>query len=251
MIVALDGPSGAGKSTVAKAVAKQLGFSCLDTGAMYRAVALAALRQDMDLHDADALGALAETCVIDFGHVEGNPVPKQVFLNGEDVSAAIRTAEIDKAVTPVSATPSVRTAMVAQQQRIGSRGNYVVEGRDIGTVVFPDAEVKFFVTASAEERAHRRVRQNVDRGVGLVDYRAVLDDLNRRDLADSTRATSPLKPAEDAIMLDTTGMYIEEVIDRICQRVAEVQAETGTAPEPDCGCVANCESCSVAETKAE
>ena len=228
MIIAIDGPSGAGKSTVAKAVAKKLGFSCLDTGAMYRAVAVAAIRQGTDLADEEALTKLAETCVISFGHVAGDPIPKQVFLDGEEVTRDIRTAEIDKAVTPVSATPGVRRALVAQQQRIGREGNYVVEGRDIGTVVFPEAPVKVFLTASAEERAHRRVRQNVDRGIGCTSYKDVLDDLNRRDVADSNRATSPLKPADDAVMLDSTGMYIEEVIDEIC-RMAHGTMEDGPA----------------------
>ena len=221
MIIAIDGPSGAGKSTVAKAVAKRLGFSCLDTGAMYRAIAVAALRQGIALDDEPALGALAETCEVSFGHVAGDPIPKQVFLDGEEVTRDIRTTEIDKAVTPVSATPAVRRALVAQQQRIGRAGNYVVEGRDIGTVVFPEAPVKIFLTASAEERAHRRVRQNVDRGVGSISYADVLADLNRRDVADSNRATSPLKPADDAIMLDSTKLYIEEVIEEICRLATE------------------------------
>ena len=233
MIIAIDGPSGAGKSTVAKAVAKRLGFSCLDTGAMYRAVAVAALAQGVALDDADALGELARTCVISFGHVAGDPIPKQVFLDGEEVTREIRTAEIDKAVTPVSATPAVRSALVSQQQRIGRAGNYVVEGRDIGTVVFPEAPVKVFLTASAEERAHRRVRQNVDRGVGCTSYADVLADLNRRDVADSNRATSPLKPAEDAVMLDSTKLYIEDVIDEICRlaKAAQVREDAALGAE--------------------
>ncbi|MEG0505822.1 MAG: (d)CMP kinase, partial [Raoultibacter sp.] len=149
------------------------------------------------------------------------PVPKRVFIDGTEVTDAIRTAEIDKAVSPVSAAPSVRKALVAQQQRIGCAGNYVVEGRDIGTVVFPDAEVKVFLTASDEERAHRRVRQNVDRGIGSIDYEEVLVDLQRRDDHDSKRATSPLRPAEDAVHLDSTDTYIEDVIERICAMARE------------------------------
>lgn len=216
MIVAIDGPSGAGKSTVAKAVAKKLGFSCLDTGAMYRAVAWLALRRDIPLDDDAALGELARACRIEFGHVEGDPLPKTVFIDGTDVTSAIRTSEIDRAVSPVSAAPSVREAMVGQQRRIGDGGSYVIEGRDIGTTVFPNAEVKVFLTASDEERAHRRVRQNVDRGVGSIDYEEVLADIKRRDEYDSSRATSPLKAAEDAVCMDSTGLYIEDVIDRIC-----------------------------------
>lgn len=216
MIIAIDGPSGAGKSTVAKATAKKLGFSCLDTGAMYRAVAWQALHDGIDINDNESLGELALRKEIAFTHDPGDPNPKGVFIDGNEVTLAIRTAEIDKAVSPVSAAPAVRSALVAQQQRIGKTGDYVIEGRDIGTVVFPDAEIKIFLTASDEERAHRRVRQNVDRGVGSIDYEETLTDIQRRDEYDSTRATSPLRPADDAIMIDSTGHYIEEVIEMIC-----------------------------------
>ncbi|MEG0460828.1 (d)CMP kinase [Gordonibacter sp.] len=216
MIIAIDGPSGAGKSTVAKAVAKKLGFSCLDTGAMYRAIAWQALADGVALDDDASLGAVARTHDIAFGHEAGDPAPKRVSIGGTDVTDAIRTAEIDRAVSPVSAAPSVREALVEQQRRIGCGGDYVVEGRDIGTVVFPEAEVKVFLTASDEERAHRRAHQNVDRGIGSIDFEEVLTDLRRRDDHDSSRATSPLKPAEDAAHLDSTGSYIEEVISRIC-----------------------------------
>ena len=221
MIVAIDGPSGAGKSTVAKAVAKELGFSCLDTGAMYRAIAWQALHNGVSLDDEAALGEIARTYEIAFGHVEGDPVPKRVFIGDAEVTDAIRTAEIDRAVSPTSAAPSVRAALLDQQRRIGNAGNYVVEGRDIGTVVFPDAAVKVFLTASDEERAHRRVRQNVDRGIGTIDYEEVLADLRRRDAADSSRATAPLRAAEDAVQIDSTSHYIEEVIDQICALARE------------------------------
>ena len=196
MIIAIDGPSGAGKSTVAKAVARKLGFSCLDTGAMYRAVAWQAVQNGVPLDDDAALGEIARTYDIEF----------------------------DKAVSPVSAAPSVREALVEQQRRIGNAGDYVVEGRDIGTTVFPHAEVKVFLTASDEERAHRRVRQNVDRGIGSIDYEEVLADLRRRDEVDSSRATSPLRPADDAVMLDSTGHFIEDVIDRICALAGDARA---------------------------
>lgn len=216
MIIAIDGPSGAGKSSVAKAVAKKLGFSCLDTGAMYRAVAWRALQNGTALDDAEALGAIARGYDIEFGHVEGEPVPKRVFIGGAEVTEAIRTAEIDRAVSPVSAVPAVREALVEQQRRIGCAGNYVVEGRDIGTVVFPEAETKVFLTASNEERARRRVLQNAERGVGSTDYEEVLADLIRRDEADSSRAASPLRAAEDASRIDSTAYSMEEVIDMIC-----------------------------------
>ena len=221
MIIAIDGPSGAGTSTVAKAVAKKLGFSCLDTGAMYRAIAWQALADGVALDDDAALGEVARTCVIAFGHEAGDPVPKRVFVGDAEVTDAIRTAEIDRAVSPVSAAPSVREALVDQQRRIGRAGDYVVEGRDIGTVVFPEAPVKVFLTASDEERAHRRVRQNVDRGIGSIDYEEVLADLRRRDAADSSRATAPLRAAEDAVQIDSTSHYIEEVIDQICALARE------------------------------
>ncbi len=216
MIIAIDGPSGAGKSTVAKAVAKILGFSCLDTGAMYRAVAWLAVTEGIDLSDDAALGALARAKEIEFKHEAGDPIPRQVYIDGHEVTDAIRTTEIDKAVSPVSAAPSVREALVAQQQRIGKAGNYVVEGRDIGTVVFPDAELKVYLTASDEERAHRRVRQNIERGVGSIDFKEVYDDILRRDAYDSSREASPLKPADDAVLFDSTECYIEEVIEKIC-----------------------------------
>lgn len=224
MIVAIDGPSGAGKSTVAKAVAKKLGFSCLDTGAMYRAVAWQAVQNGVSLDDDAALGEVARSYEITFGHEPGDPLPKTVFIGGVDVTSAIRTAEIDKAVSPTSAAPSVRAALLDQQRRIGATGDYVVEGRDIGTVVFPNAELKVFLTASDEERAHRRVRQNVDRGVGSIDYDEVLADLRRRDEADSTRAAAPLRAAEDAVVIDSTCDYIEAVIDRIANLAEERRA---------------------------
>lgn len=224
MIVAIDGPSGAGKSTVAKAVAKKLGFSCLDTGAMYRSVAWLACQKGIPLDDDAALGELARECRIEFVHEHGDPVPRGVIIDGNDVTGAIRTSEIDKAVSPVSAAPSVREAMVGQQRRIGASGDYVIEGRDIGTTVFPGAEVKVFLTASDEERAHRRVRQNADRGIGSIDYGEVLEDIKRRDDYDSSRATSPLRPADDAALLDSTGLYIEEAIDAICAMAAEAGA---------------------------
>lgn len=223
MIVAIDGPSGAGKSTVAKAVAKELGFSCLDTGAMYRAIAWRALQDGVALDDEPALGVIARTYDIAFGHVEGDPVPRRVFIGDDEVTGAIRTAEIDRAVSPVSAAPAVREALLDQQRRIGNAGDYVVEGRDIGTVVFPDAAVKVFLTASDEERAHRRVRQNVDRGIGSIDYDEVLADLRRRDAADSSRATAPLRPADDAVHIDSTAHYIEEVIEQICTLAREAR----------------------------
>ncbi len=219
MIIAIDGPSGAGKSTIAKIVAKKVGFSCLDTGAMFRSVAVLAQEQGISLDNDAALGALAQQNEISFTFDSNEAKTQHVFIAGKEVTTAIRTAEIDKAVSPVSAAPSVRAALLNQQRRIGNAGNYVVEGRDIGTTVFPQAEVKIFLTASAEERARRRVEQNKERGVGLVDYEEVLADIIRRDKADSTRAVSPLRQAEDAYLLDSSDLTIDQVVDIICERV--------------------------------
>jgi cytidylate kinase len=216
MIIAIDGPSGAGKSSVSVEVARILGFSCLDTGAMYRAVAWQAVQDGVSFDDTEALGQIARTREIEFAHEEGNPKPVGVSIGGADVTKAIRTREIDHAVSPVSAVPAVREALVAQQQRIGNAGDYVVEGRDIGTVVFPGAEVKVFLTASNEARAKRRVLQNEQRGVGSTDFDEVLADIVRRDELDSSRAASPLKPASDAVHIDSSDMTMQEVIDEVC-----------------------------------
>lgn len=216
MIIAIDGPSGAGKSSVSKEVAEKLGFSCLDTGAMYRSIAWAALNEGVALDDAEALGALAREREIQFVHEPGTPSPSGVKVDGEDVTSAIRTAEVDRAVSPVSAVPAVREALVAQQQRIGRVGNYVVEGRDIGTAVFPDAELKVFLTASDEARARRRVLQNEQRGVGSTDFDTVLADLRRRDDIDSSRAASPLAAASDAVHIDSSDLTQAEVVEKIC-----------------------------------
>lgn len=221
MIVAIDGPSGAGKSSVSKEVARELGFNCLDTGAMYRAIAWQGLQNGASLEDPEAMGAIARDYEIEFLHEEGNPQAIGVLIGGSDVTKAIRTAEIDRAVSPASSHVPVREALVAQQQRIGRAGNYVVEGRDIGTVVFPDAEVKVFLTASNEERARRRVAQNAERGIGSTDFDEVLADIIRRDEYDSSRAASPLKPAEDAVHIDSTAFTMQEVVDQICALARE------------------------------
>ena len=216
MIIAIDGPSGAGKSTVSKEVASQLGFSCLDTGAMFRAIAWKALECGIDLSDAQAVGKIAREYQIDFQCMEGEVLPSVVTIGGTDVSREIRTSRIDRSVSAVSAHVPVRSAMLEQQRRIGNAGNYVVEGRDIGTVVFPDAELKIFLTASAHERAIRRLAQNRDRGVGSLDFDEVLADIERRDELDSSRDTAPLRAADDAVQLDSTSQTIAQIVDSIC-----------------------------------
>lgn len=218
VIVAIDGPAGSGKSTVAKAVASRLGFHYLDTGAMYRSVAVKALRTGTALDDADALGALARDARIEFTHAAGEVLPTVVLLDGQDVTSAIRTPETDVAVSPVSAEPQVREAMVAVQRRIGSEGDFVVEGRDIGTVVFPSAEVKVFLTATAHERARRRSGDRAAAG-HESEHAVVLADIERRDAHDSNRAASPLTAALDACLLDTTGLSVDEVVDRVAGMV--------------------------------
>ncbi|MCF0104997.1 MAG: (d)CMP kinase [Eggerthellaceae bacterium] len=217
MIIAIDGPSGAGKSSVSGLVAKELGFNCLDTGAMYRAVAVFALDSGVATDDVARLTEIAQGRPIEFSYRQKNPSPVGVSIDGRDVTREIRSAEADRAVTPVCQVAGVREALVDQQRRIVSFGDFVVEGRDIGTVVFPDAELKIFMTASAEARAWRRVLQNEERGVGYTDFKKVLDDMQCRDEADSTRSNSPLKPAEDSIIFDTTEYTQNQVVEQICK----------------------------------
>lgn len=201
-IVAIDGPAGAGKSTIARRVAERMGFLYIDTGAMYRAVALAALRAGVALDDERMLTPLAEGARIELGG--------GVRWNGEDVTAAIRTPEVSQGASKVAAVPGVRAAMVRKQQEMGARESVVMEGRDIGTVVFPQADVKVFLTASAEERARRRVEELRAKG-GTADIAEVAREMKERDLRDSTRDTSPLKKAEDGIEVDTTGLSLDQV----------------------------------------
>ncbi len=223
MIIAIDGPAASGKSTVARALAARLGAHYLDTGAMYRAVALKALRSGVALDDRASLGALARDVNITFEHEGDSPVPTSVLLDGEDVTADIRTPAVDEAVSPVASAPEVRAAMVpVQHAAAAGPHDVVVEGRDIGTVVFPEAGVKVFLTASAEERARRRHSELSGRGVEVA-AEAVRTGLERRDEADSTREAAPLVPAHDAVHVDTTGLAIDEVVEVIAGLVTEVR----------------------------
>jgi CMP/dCMP kinase len=225
VIVAIDGPAGSGKSTVAKAVARRLGFAYLDTGAMYRAVTWLALHLGIELDDETGVAELARAHPVAFERSPGEPFATRVEIAGYDVTKAIRTPEVDAAVSIVAKEPEVRAAMVEQQRRAAAAASdCVVEGRDIGTVVFPDASVKVFLTASAEERAKRRHEQHVVAGHGDETEESVLAQLERRDRIDSTREASPLKPAPDAVVLDTTGMDVEQVVDRIVELVREREA---------------------------
>jgi cytidylate kinase len=202
MVIAIDGPAGAGKSSVARAVAEELGFTYLDSGAMYRCVALAALEAGIALDDGAALGSLAAELEID---LDG----RRALLGERDVSAAIREAGVTAAASQVSAHPQVREAMVGRQRRLIAAGSYVAEGRDIGTVVSPDAPLKVFLTASDEERARRRAAQTGE------DFESVLDAQRRRDARDTEREHGALRAAEDAVELDTTGLGLEEVVGRV------------------------------------
>jgi cytidylate kinase len=202
-LVAIDGPAGSGKSTVARAVAARLRLEYLDTGAMYRSVALASLRRGIDAHDGPALGRLAEGLDI--------TVDDRVFVDGVDATTEIRGPEVTAIVSAVAAHPPVRAAMVRRQRQWAeARGGGVVEGRDIGTVVFPGADLKVFLTASEEERARRRQRDEA-----APDVDAVAADLARRDTLDSSRAASPLRPAADAVVVDTTARTVDDVVDEV------------------------------------
>lgn len=229
MIVAIDGPSGSGKSSVAREIARRCDLTYLDTGAMYRSVAYVCLERGVDPDDADAVAEVARDVTIEF-------VPdgdgQRVLANGEDVTAQIRTPEVELAVSPVSANPRVRETMVALQRAAGERGDVVAEGRDIGTVVFPGADVKVFLSASPKARARRRAVQrgggNLATGDAVsVDARAeqkILEDLVRRDAYDSSREASPLRPADDAHHIDSSELSFEDVVSAILGLSPELAA---------------------------
>jgi len=202
MVIAIDGPAGAGKSTVARAVAGEIGFTYLDSGAIYRCVALAALWDGADLDDGEAIGSLAEGLEIGF---DGS----RVLLGEREVTGEIRTPEVSAASSRVSVHPRVRAAMVARQRRLIAAGSYVAEGRDIGTVVSPEAPLKIFLTASDEERARRRAAETGE------DFETVLTAQRRRDARDTEREHGALRPADDAVELETTGLTLDEVVTRV------------------------------------
>ncbi len=217
VVIAIDGPAGTGKSSVSRGLAHRLGARYLDTGSMYRIVTLAVLRAGVDLEDPQAIAAAAGV-PLEVGH---NPDVDRALLGDEDVTAAIRGGEVTGAVSAVSAVPEVRSRLVALQRELANGSDsVVVEGRDIGTVVLPDADLKIFLTASAQMRAGRRNDQNVAAGLP-DDYDTVLADVLRRDHLDSTRPVSPLRAAPDAVVVDTSDMTRDEVIELLCDLVAE------------------------------
>ncbi len=217
LVVAIDGPSGVGKGTVARLVAAALGYRHIDTGAMYRGVAWRALRDQVSFDDVPALTALAERLVIEASD-------RSVRVDGVEVSGEIRTPEIDRGASRVARVAEVRAALLAQQRRMGASGGVVMEGRDIGTVVFPDADVKIYLDASAEERARRRVHDQGRRDTG--DLVQVATEMAARDESDRTREVAPLTAAADAHLIDTTSLSIEQVV----ERVLEIAHAAGATP---------------------
>jgi cytidylate kinase len=218
-IIAIDGPAASGKSTIGELLARRLGYLYLDTGAMYRAITWVALERHVPVPDEVAVTRLAEEVVIDIGPATANDGRQYTVLaDGEDITWHIRRPEVDRNVSPVSAYPGVRKALTEQQQRIARRGHIIVVGRDIGTVVAPDADLKIYLDASVEERAWRRTRECVARGEP-VEYDAVLADMIRRDQIDSSRSTAPLRPADDAIIIDTTDLTIKQVLARVLRLI--------------------------------
>jgi len=208
LIIAIDGPSGAGKGTVARAVAERLGYRHIDTGAMYRALAWKARSDGIDLADEAAVAALGERAAFDLE--DG-----RTAIDGHDVKVAIRTPEIDRAATAVARHPAVRRVLVARQRAFGAGGGVVMEGRDIGTVVFPDADVKIYLDASPEERARRRAADPAHASSRVSQLSDVATALAERDKSDSTRAVSPLSVAPDSTVVDTTGIPIDQVIEQV------------------------------------
>lgn len=209
--IAIDGPSGAGKSTLARAAAKALGYVYVDTGALYRSIGVHVLRQGLDTADAAAVAGALASARVSLRYIN---TEQRVFLGDEDVSDAIRTPEASMAASHVSAVPAVRAFLFDLQKDIARENNCVMDGRDIGTVVLPEADVKIFLTASAEERARRRFEELEAKG-NQVEYETVLAEIRQRDYNDSNRAIAPLKPAEDSVHVDTTGFALEDATELI------------------------------------
>lgn len=215
--VAIDGPAGAGKSTVARAAAAKLGYIYVDTGALYRAVGVYCLRKEITTNDAKSVSAILSEITVELKFIDGI---QHVFLNGDDVSTEIRLPEASMAASNVSAIPAVRAFLFDLQRDIAAKNNCIMDGRDIGTVVLPNAQVKIFLTADPEERAMRRYKELIEKG-SEVTYEEVLEDLKVRDYNDSHREIAPLKPAEDSVIVNTTGYTLEESIEKIVNTVKE------------------------------
>ncbi|OJU13508.1 MAG: cytidylate kinase [Clostridiales bacterium 43-6] len=223
--IAIDGPAGAGKSTISRIVAGQLGFIYVDTGALYRAIGVYALNCGVNPKDTDAVASLLKNIEIKLKFVDHE---QRVILNGQDVSAHIRTAEASMAASDVSALPLVRTFLFELQQSMARGSNVVMDGRDIGTVVLPNAQIKIYLTASPEDRAQRRFSEMKQKGMEVT-YEGVLKDLTERDYNDSNRAVAPLKPAQDSIIVDTTGNTLEQSVEALTALIREKLAKLGDA----------------------
>ena len=213
--IAIDGPAGAGKSSVAKEVAARLGFIYVDTGALYRAIGVNALKNGIKTDDTEAIIAILPETKVELRYVDG---AQRVILNGEDVSETIRLPEASMAASNVSAIPAVREFLLDLQRDMAKNNNVIMDGRDIGTVILPDAQYKFFLTASAEVRAERRYKELVEKG-NTVDFDALLSEIKQRDYNDSHRATAPLRQADDAVFVDSSDMTKEEVIEYIASQI--------------------------------
>lgn len=214
--IAIDGPAGAGKSTIARTIAEKLGFYYLDTGAMYRAVAFKALESGISLNDENAVTALARRLDIQLDHSDN----KSVFCDGVDITAKIRDVEVNRAVSMVASYPGVRERLVELQRLEAKKGDVVMDGRDIGTHVLPEAKFKIFLTASADERARRRYLE-MSKENKKVSFEEVLADMEKRDASDSQRKYAPLMAAQDAVMIDTTGLSLQEVVEKIIKLIRE------------------------------
>ena len=215
--IAIDGPAGAGKSSLARAAAKELGFIYVDTGALYRTLGLKFLNTNTSVEDERSAVELLKSTEADIRFVDGE---QHVFLDGEDVTALIRTPEVSMAASKSSALPPVRAFLLEKQRELARKNNVLMDGRDIGTVVLPDATVKIFLTASAEERARRRYLELTEKGQA-VEYQDVYEDMVKRDYDDSHRAIAPLKPAEDSVTVDTTGLAIEQSLELLLNTIRE------------------------------
>ena len=217
MIIAIDGPSGAGKSTLSKALARHFGFTYVDTGAIYRAVGLYALQNEKNTNDAESVAGLLSNILIDVRFENGT---QNIYLNGENVSEEIRLPEVSMAASNVSKHVEVRSFLLALQRSFAQRGNVLMDGRDIGTVVLPNANVKIFLTASQDERATRRFEELVEKGAS-IEYESVLQDIEKRDTQDMNREIAPLKPAKDAVLVDTTGNTFGESLQKLIAIIEE------------------------------
>ncbi len=215
--IAIDGPSGAGKSTLSRKLAAEIGFVYVDTGAMYRTIGLYVLRNEIKPDDSDAVTAVLKNIDVSLGFIDGE---QHVYLNGEDVSSEIRLHEVSQYASLVSAIPAVRQFLFEMQQKLAAENNVIMDGRDIGTVVLPNAELKIFLTASAEDRANRRYKELISRGQE-VDYEQILADVVQRDEQDMNREVAPLKPADDSVILDTSGFEFEQSLALLLKTVKE------------------------------